>query len=270
MSSAAQPSPSVTESTAGPFVVGTSRLNSIGLLRGLVMAIMALDHVRDYFTPLQFQPEDMRFTYPALFFTRFITHFCAPCFFFLAGTGAFLSRKQGAELSDFLWKRGLWLIFLEFTVIAFAWTFLPPSAIFPPSGVMGLIVIWALGCSMIFLAALVRLPVKWVAAISISIIVLHNAFDAVPAAFFGKAGWLWLILHRQGFIPLGKGGIFVAYPIVPWIAVMGGGFAFGAIMKMEAEKRRRTLLMLGAAMTLAFVLLRATNIYGHQPEPMAK
>src|SRR3954463_13602646 len=197
MSSAPQPSPNITEKTAGPLVVGTARLNSVDLLRGLVMAIMALDHVRDYFTHLQFQPEDMRSTYPALFFTRFITHFCAPCFFFLAGTGAFLSRKKGAELSNFLWKRGLWLIVLEFTVIGYAWTFF-----IPPAGqtVLGLIVIWALGCSMIFLAGLVRLPVKWVAVISIAIIVLHNAFDSVPAAFFGKAGWLWLILHRQGFI----------------------------------------------------------------------
>src|SRR4051812_22250054 len=144
----------------GPAVVSAGRLNSVDLLRGLVMAIMALDHVRDYLTHLQFQPEDIRFTYPALFFTRFITHFCPPCFFFLAGTGAFLSRKKGAELSNFLWKRGLWLIFLEFTVIAYAWTFfIPPSdRVF-----IGLIVIWALGCSMIFLAALVRLPLKLVA-----------------------------------------------------------------------------------------------------------
>lgn len=256
-------SPRVSEVTAGPAVIGASRLNSVDLLRGLVMAIMALDHVRDYFTHLQFQPEDMRFTYPALFYTRFITHFCAPCFFFLAGTGAYLSRKEGAELSNFLWKRGLWLIILEFTVIAFAWTF----TIAP---FLGMIVIWALGASMIFLAAMVRLPLRWVAGISIAMIIAHNAFDTVTPVAFGKMGWLWLILHRQGFIPLGnQAGIFVAYPLVPWIGVMGAGYAFGAIMKMEAAKRRRTLLMLGGAMTLAFVVLRATNIYGHQPYPQA-
>ena len=269
MSSGTQPTPNIPDNTAGPLVVGAARLNSVDLLRGLVMAIMALDHVRDYFTHLQFQPEDMRFTYPALFYTRFITHFCAPCFFFLAGTGAYLSRKKGAELSNFLWKRGLWLIILEFTVIAFAWTFLPPSAIFPPSGVLGLIVIWALGCSMIFLAALVRLPVKWVATISVAIIVLHNAFDSVSPATFDNLRGLWLVLHQQGFIPIGRGGVFVAYPIVPWIGVMGAGYAFGAIMKSEAERRRKTLLMLGGAMTLAFLVLRIFNIYGHQPYQQA-
>ena len=259
MSSGTQPTPNIPDNTAGPLVVGAARLNSVDLLRGLVMAIMALDHVRDYFTHLQFQPEDMRFTYPALFYTRFITHFCAPCFFFLAGTGAFLSRKEGAELSNFLWKRGLWLIILEFTVIAFAWTFTVAPFI-------GMIVIWALGAAMIFLAGLVRLPLKWVAAISIGMIVLHNAFDTVTPAVFGKLGWLWLILHQQGFIPLSKqGGIFVAYPLVPWIGVMGAGYAFGAIMKFEAERRRKTLLMLGGAMTLAFLVLRIFNIYGHQP-----
>src|SRR3954462_10513059 len=172
MSSAPQPSPNITEKTAGPLVVGTSRLDSVDLLRGLVMAIMALDHVRDYLTHLQFQPEDIRFTYPALFFTRFITHFCAPCFFFLAGTGAFLSKKRGAELSNFLWKRGLWLIFLELTLISFGWTFLPRPT-------LGLLVIWALGCSMIVLAVLVRLPTRAVATFGVGMIVLHNAFAGI-------------------------------------------------------------------------------------------
>src|SRR6266513_115994 len=112
MGSTPQPSrtPSVTEKTAGPLVVGTARLDSVDLLRGLVMAIMALDHVRDFFGYLPFAPEDLRYTWPTLFFTRWITHFCAPCFFFLAGTGAFLSRKEGPQLANFLWKRGLWLV----------------------------------------------------------------------------------------------------------------------------------------------------------------
>src|SRR5947209_16924826 len=125
MSGAAQPSPNVTENTAGPLVVGTARLDSVDLLRGLVMAIMALDHVRDFFGYLPFAPEDFGYTWLTLFFTRWITHFCAPCFFFLAGTGAFLSRKEGPQLANFLWKRGLWLVFLELTVIGFAWLFMP-------------------------------------------------------------------------------------------------------------------------------------------------
>jgi uncharacterized membrane protein len=256
--------PKVTEITAGPAVVGTSRLNSVDLLRGLIMVIMALDHTRDFFTHLRFQPEDIRFTWGMLFFTRWITHFCAPVFFFLAGTGAFLSKKSGAELSNFLWKRGLWLILLEFTLYLFAWTFN-----FAPFVV--LLVIWALGACMVAMSVLVRLPLKWMATISVAMILVHNAFDSVGPAVFGKLGWLWLVLHRQGFIPMGQNaGAFVAYPLIPWIGVMGAGYAFGTILKMPAEKRRKTLYTLGAAMTLAFIVLRATNIYGHQPDPLAK
>jgi len=266
MGSAPRPSsvPVANESTAGTLVVGTSRLNSVDLLRGLIMVIMALDHVRDYFTYLPFQPEDIRFTWGALFFTRWITHFCAPVFFFLAGTGAFLSKKTGAELSNFLWKRGLWLIVLEFTLYLYAWTFT-----FQPFAV--LLVIWALGACMIAMAVLVRLPLKWMATISIAMIVLHNSFDKVRPEVFGKLGWSWLVLHRQGFIPIGKNaGAFVAYPLIPWIGVMGAGYAFGVMLKWPAEKRRKALLQLGAALTVAFLILRATNIYGHQPEPLAK
>ncbi len=256
--------PNVSEFTAGPAVIGRSRLNSVDLLRGLIMVIMALDHTRDYFTHLRFQPEDIRFTWGMLFFTRWITHFCAPVFFFLAGTGAFLSKKTGAELSRFLWTRGLWLIVLEFTVYLFAWTFTwTPFFI--------LLVIWCLGACMVALSALVRLPLKVMATISIAMVLVHNAFDSVGPAVFGKLGWLWLVLHRQGFIPLGKNaGAFVAYPLIPWIGVMGAGYAFGTILKMQPEKRRRILWQLGAAMTVAFIVLRATNIYGHQPDPLAK
>ena len=109
------------------------------------------------------------------------------------------------------------------------------------------------------------------ATISVAMILVHNAFDSVGPAVFGKVGWLWLVLHRQGFIPLGqKAGAFVAYPLIPWIGVMGAGYAFGTILKMPAEKRRKTLYTLGAVMTLLFIVLRATNIYGHQPDPLAK
>src|SRR5439155_550680 len=135
---------------------------------------------------LHFRPEDLSQTYGALFFTRWITHFCAPTFFFLAGTGAYLSRKRGAELSNFLWKRGVWLVLLELTLISFAWTFAPRPS-------LGFLVIWALGWSMIALAVLVRLPLPFVLVFGVGTIVLHNAFDRVTPAAFGKLSWLWII-----------------------------------------------------------------------------
>jgi uncharacterized membrane protein len=251
---------SISKITAGPVVTGVARLNSVDLLRGLVMAIMALDHTRDYFSNLTFQPEDLSHTYGALFFTRWITHFCAPTFFFLAGTGAYLSKKRGSELSSFLWKRGLVLVVMELTLIHFAWTFqLQPA--------LGFLVIWALGWSMVALAVLVRLPIRMVAIISVGMIVLHNAFDKVTPAAFGKLSWLWVILHQPGFVPIKPPqiGFFVLYALIPWIGVMGAGYAFGALLQKPAEERRKTLLMLGGAMILCFVILRATNIYGNPP-----
>jgi uncharacterized membrane protein len=250
----------VKEMTSGPAAISVGRLNSVDLLRGLVMAIMALDHTRDYFSNLTFQPEDLSHTYGALFFTRWITHFCAPTFFFLAGTGAYLSKKRGAELSNFLWKRGLWLVFLELTLIHLAWTFQ-----FQPG--LGFLVIWALGWSMVALALLVRLPMKAIAIISVAMIVFHNTLDKVTPAAFGKMSWLWVILHQPGFflIKPPQLGFFVLYALIPWMGVMGAGYAFGALLQKPAQERRKTLLMLGGAMTAAFVILRATNIYGNPP-----
>jgi len=265
MGSVPQPSrsPNITEEIAGPLVVGTSRLDSVDLLRGLVMAIMALDHVRDYLSYLRFAPEDLQATWPALFFTRFITHFCAPCFFFLAGTGAFLSRKEGPQLANFLWKRGLWLVFVELTIVGFAWTFVFPW------GYGG--VIWALGWSMVICSFIVRLPVKWAGGVGIAMIVLHELLDPIKAQMFGKFYWVWLILHQEGFIPIKPPniGLFILYPLVPWIGVMAAGYAFGVLLKKPAEERRKSLLMLGGAMTLAFILLRVTNLYGYQQDEMA-
>jgi hypothetical protein len=156
--------------TSGPAMVSAGRLNSVDLLRGLVMAIMALDHTRDYFSNLTFQPEDLSHTYGALFFTRWITHFCAPAFFFLAGTGAFLSKKRGAELSSFLWKRGLFLVLMELTLIHFAWTFqLQPG--------LGFLVIWALGWAMVALALLVRLRADQASPVRIFRLVRSGSMD---------------------------------------------------------------------------------------------
>src|SRR5215475_7563927 len=155
------------------------RLEVIDFLRGLVMVVMAIDHTRDYFTRLWFEPENLQMTWGALFFTRWITHFCAPLFFFLAGTGAFFYglRRTPAELIRFLWTRGLWLFLLEFTIIGTAWTFVVPFGFFG--------VIWALGASMVIMAAAVRLPVRWLAALSLIMIAGHNLLDGIRPRQFG-------------------------------------------------------------------------------------
>src|SRR5687767_6235481 len=177
-----------------------TRISSIDILRGIVIVLMALDHVRDYFTSARFDPLDLSQTTPALFFTRWITHFCAPIFVLLAGTSAYLiaQRLPRAQVSAFLAKRGLWLVFLEFTVVVFAWTFHVDYYV----GVF-MQVIWAIGVSMLVLAALVHLPVGAVAAIGLGIIFLHNLLDPIAPADFGAWGPLWNVLHDQGPVPWG-------------------------------------------------------------------
>ena len=244
-----------------------ARIQSVDLLRGIIMAIMAIDHIRDFFTHLRFQPEDLAQTYGGLFFTRWITHFCAPVFFLLAGTGAyFYSRSRTkAEVAHFLWTRGLFLIVMEFTVMWWGWSFLVP---YPGTA---MIVIWALGLAMIILSALIRLPLPVLTTLSLVVIAGHNLLDKVTPAMFGKFGWLWMILHRQGFFPVTTHplgpippvGFFVAYPIVPWFAVMSAGYCLGAVYAQEPEQRRRTLMRIGLVATALFFILRATNIYGN-------
>lgn len=238
-----------------------SRLESIDFLRGLAMIFMALDHTRNYFTNVPFQPENLELTSLALFLTRWLTHFCAPLFFFLAGAGAFFygQRRTPAELRRFLWTRGLWLIVLEFTVVGTGWTFLFPWGFFG--------VIWALGASMVLLSQAVRLPAKWVGVLSVAIIVLHDTLDKLKPADFGALGWLWNLLHFRGGFQIGSVGQFVLFPLVPWVAVMGAGFAFGALL--QSPERRSTVLRLGTAMTVAFVVLRLTNLYGNPPAGVA-
>jgi len=235
----------------------SGRLEAIDFLRGLVMVVMAIDHTRDYFTRLWFEPENLQLTWGALFFTRWITHFCAPLFFFLAGTGAFFygMRRTPAELSRFLWTRGLWLILLEFTLVGTAWTFKFPWGFFG--------VIWALGASMVILSAVARLPVKWIAILSGSVILLHDLADKIRPGQFGEWAWVWNILHVKGGVHIGGWHEFVLFPLVPWCAVMAAGYAFGALL--QRADRRAWTFRLGAAMTLAFVLLRLTNFYGNPP-----
>jgi uncharacterized membrane protein len=232
----------------------------VDFLRGLAMVIMALDHCRDYFSSVSFDPLDLTQTSPELFFTRWITHFCAPVFVFLAGTGAFLSGSRGKstrQLSWFLLTRGFWLVILELTVIRLAWQFNVNFRIFHGS------VIWAIGWSMVALAVLVYLPKRFIAIFGIGMIVLHNAFDTVSAESFGPLWWVWRILHVPEAIILGERSLFNPhYSLIPWIGVMACGFVFGQILLFETGRRRRTLLWLGLGLTGAFVIVRAVNVYG--------
>ena len=236
----------------------TSRIASVDLLRGLVMIIMALDHTRHFFTGVDFPPENLARTTGALFFARWLTHFCAPVFFLLAGTGAYLAVSRGkpvAEVSRFLWTRGLWLVFLEATVIGYSWTFLFP---FVHGGV-----IWALGWSMIAMAVIVRLPIQWIWILGTGMILTHNLFDRVTPAAFGKLSWIWSILHCPGSIQIGSGhGEFlVVFPVIPWVGVMAVGYAMGAMLLRQ--NRRKLLFLTGATLTIAFFILRTFHLYGN-------
>ena len=238
----------------------SSRIVSLDIFRGLIMVVMALDHTRDYFTNLRFEPETLAQTYAALFFTRWITHFCAPMFFFLAGTSAFLygRRHTPGELSRFLWTRGLWLIALEFTVVGMGWTFQIPFGFFG--------VIWALGASMLIMAAIVRLPMRWIGVLSIGMIVTHNLLDPLRPRQFGSLAWLWNLLHARGGVLLPfQIREFVLFPLIPLMAVMAAGYVFGQLYLMERDGRRRLLTTLGLVLIAAFMVLRLTNIYGNPP-----
>lgn len=252
------------------------RIDSIDFLRGLVMVIMLIDHTREYVHSEAFHssPTDLTKTNVALSFTRWITHICAPTFVFLAGTSVFLQKLRGkstAELSKFLLTRGLWLIFLEFTIVRFSLFFNFDYSFFGLAEV-----IWIFGVSIIALAALIHLPVRGIAALGIGVIALHNLFDrfavspavsmaGTPAPNFLQS--LWLFLHQPGFVPLAPNvKMFVAYPILPWVGVMAAGYALGIVYTWEAERRRKFLLKLGLFLTALFVIIRATNLYG-DPQP---
>jgi len=240
------------------------RLDAVDLLRGIAMVLMALDHVRDFFHASRIDPLDLAQTTPLLFLTRWVTHHCAPAFVFLAGTGAFLSLSRGKtvpQLSRFLLTRGLWLVLLEITVVRFGWLFnLDYSLVFAQ-------VIWAIGWSMVALAGLVFLPRRAIAAVSLGMICLHNAFDGVDPAGLGPFAWLWQVLHVQSAIEYAPGwNLFVAYPLIPWIGVMGAGYLFGRFLLQDEAPRRRSLVRLGLGMIAAFVVLRAVNVYG-DPAP---
>jgi uncharacterized membrane protein len=263
MATIAAPTTAPRRVTTPPAGAPLARLESVDLLRGLVMVLMALDHVRDFFGDFVTNPTDLSKASTALFVTRWVTHFCAPTFFFLAGTGAFLSlrKRTRAELSRWLLVRGLILVGLEVTLLRFLWQFNLDYR------VTILNVIWALALSMIALAGLVRLRTGAVAAIGLGMIALHNLLDGVAPAAFGTLAPMWNVLHQPGVLAASPDRmLFLAYPLIPWIGVMAAGFALGAVYAWEAERRRAFLLRAGLACIAAFVVLRATNAYG-DPRP---
>ena len=237
--------------------VRPSRLACVDLLRGVVMVLMALDHTRDFFTGLQFAPEDLAHTSGPLFFTRFVTHFCAPAFFLLAGAGGYLlsQRKSVAQVSRFYWTRGLWLVLLDLTVIAYGWTYVFPFWFSD--------VLWSLGWSMVTMAFLVRLPLPSIAAFGTGMLVTHNLLDRVNPAVFGKFAGLWLILHGHGWFWLepGRSMFFVLWPLIPCVGVMAVGYALGALLLRG--NRRKLIFCIGAVLTIAFLFLRIFHLYGN-------
>ena len=252
-----------------------ARLDAIDILRGLVMVIMMLDHTRDFthfISNNSFDPSDPAKTWPLLFFTRWITHFCAPLFVFLAGTGAYFQEMRGKskpELSKFLLTRGLWLIAVELLILR-------PIIMFnfDYHGLFGFLqVIWAIGWSMIVLAALIHLPVRAIVVLCLAVVALHNTLDGVRVASWAGPGTpvpgfgatLWHILHVPGVVFLfGPNGppSLALYPLIPWIAVMGLGYAVGALYRLDEPTRQRAMYRLGAGISIGFIVLRWSNLYG--------
>ena len=222
------------------------------------MLLMALDHTRDFFGNSGPNPRDV--AEPALFLTRWITHFCAPTFIFLAGLSAWLYGRHGrttGDVSRFLLTRGLFLVVIEFTVVRLAWTFSPDLKFFVAQ------VIWVIGASMVALALLIRLPSRALLAVALLMIAGHNLLDPIKAADLGDFAPAWHVLHERGLIRFGRGvSLYVLYPLIPWIGVMALGFATGPVFALPAPRRRQLLLGAGTALIIGFVLLRAGNFYG--------
>ena len=249
------------------------RLDSIDMLRGLVIVVMAIDHVRDFFNVGgEADPMANPNIGAALFFTRWITHFCAPVFVFLAGTSAGLmtSRKNTSTLAAFLLKRGLWLIFIEWFVIATAWSF-APWGIEQLGGRIGVVmqVIWAIGASMIVLAGAQFLGQRVCLMIGATILVGHNLLDPIwptTSGVFDTGHPMWVALHAQMAIQAGPFFFAMVYPVLPWAGVMLLGFGTATLFQAAAQRRDSRLFAWGVAATAAFVVLRGIGLYG-EPNP---
>jgi uncharacterized membrane protein len=235
----------------------TKRLDRVDLIRGLVMVIMVLDHVRAYFTEVRFDPTDLTQTNGALFLTRWITHYCAPTFIFLAGASAWIAgtRRTRDDLSRLLLSRGLWLILLEFTVVSFGWYF----NLRMEKGLVAQ-VIWVIGASMVVLSGLIYLPRGAIVALALALVLGHNAFDGIRPESLGGLAVLWRLVHVPG--PLGELPVFLMYPLVPWVAVMALGYVAGPFVFSREPGASRRLIRAGIALVAVFVLLRALNLYG--------
>ncbi|NVJ99606.1 MAG: DUF1624 domain-containing protein [Alphaproteobacteria bacterium] len=241
------------------------RLDSIDFLRGLVMVIMALDHVRDFFTDVRFDPADLSQTDSALFLTRWITHFCAPIFVLLSGLsiGLMAKRLPRVDLCRFLLTRGLWLIFVEVVLVSFGWQFN-----FGPGFMIALQVIWVIGFSMLVMAALVWLPFWAIVGFGVLVVFGHNLLDygLLPPKDWTSASPFWTIIHNQGYTLDFGVPTLMLYPILPWIGVMPLGYGLAYLYQMSAGRRQALLLRTGLSMIAGFILLRLLNGYGN-PSP---
>jgi uncharacterized membrane protein len=267
---------------AAPPAVGTRRLDSIDLLRGLIMVVMALDHVRDYWhhdslvardAALQLGPIDpvnLDETNGWLFLTRWVTHYCAPTFVLLAGTGAFLYGSRGRtklQLAWFLLSRGLWLMAADLTLSRLGWAFYlwVPDA----NGVWGFGggIIWVIGAAMVLLSGLVFLPTSAVAAFGVAVIALHNLLDGKSAADLHLPQWVWGVLHAGGGEVVPGVTFATGYGLLPCLGIMAAGYGLGAMYLLEPGVRRRQLIGLGLMLIAVFVVLRFSNLYGDPMPP---
>lgn len=245
-----------------------ARINSIDLLRGVVIILMALDHVRMYFGQGSWyaDPTDLATTTPLLFLTRWITNFCAPTFIFLAGISAFLygARVQNTQqLSRYLFTRGAWLIFVELVIVNFGWTFDPTLSFHI------LQVIWAIGVSMVVLSALVYLPIWAIFALGIVLVAGHNLLDPIQMEGTSIQALIWYILHQEQLVAFAPDSVvYFHYPLIPLVGLMALGYVLGTLYQSEfgAERRRKWLLWIGTAAMLLFLILRGLNLYG-DPNP---
>ena len=239
-----------------PLEPRTRRLESIDMLRGFLMVVMALDHTRDFFSNIYVNPTDPHHSWPLLFFTRWITHLCAPGFVALAGTSVYLQRQRGktpGELQRLLITRGLWLMLLEVTVVGFGWSFG-----FAPF----FQVIFAVGISMVGLGVIIRLPTAVIGGLGAAIVILHNLLDPIKASDLGDFKDGWILLHQPGMLTLdGHPAGFVAYPVLAWLGIICLGYAFGPIAAAAATRRQRSLLIAVSSLAI-FVVLRVFRLYG--------
>jgi len=259
--------------------ISRNRIQSIDVLRGIVMVIMALDHVRDFFfkadvsgggASVALDPTNLATTTPALFFTRWITHFCAPTFLFLSGTSVFLmgQTKTKSELSLFLIKRGFWLVLVELFIITLAWTFNPFYNLFI------LQVIWAIGISMILFGLIIQLPFWFIFFLGFVIVFGHNLLDYPGINKNLKGGWLADLVYFSNFsvYTISKNHLFlIVYAFLPWWGVMMLGYCFGKLYgkTFDAMRRRKMLLMMGTGLIFLFIIIRLLKGYG-DPFPMSQ